>query len=77
MSVHQDGSARELAVREVRSDAALPGDPACSKTPSPNQASDDPDAMRVRQLVLAAVLGGLFLDDPWRHSYLRNRWSGR
>ena len=28
------------------------------------------------RLVLAVVLGGLILDDPWRHAYLRHRWTG-
>ena len=28
-----------------------------------------------RRLVLSAVLHGLVLDDPWRHAYLRRRWT--
>lgn len=34
-----------------------------------------PDAApaSTRQLILAAVLRGLFLDEPWRHTVLRNR----
>ena len=36
----------------------------------------DPDPNRARRLLLSAVLRGLFLDDPWRHAYLRNLWVG-
>jgi hypothetical protein len=35
------------------------------------------DFSSVKQLVRAAVLRGLCLDDPWRHAYLRDRWTGR
>lgn len=30
-----------------------------------------------RQLILRAVLRGMFLDEPWRHAYLRDRWIGQ
>ena len=34
------------------------------------------DVPYTRGLVLSAVRRGLALDDPWRHAYLRHRWTG-
>ena len=41
--------------------------------PPPQQAAPEHSG----QLIMAALLRGLFLDEPWRHVYLRKRWSGQ
>jgi hypothetical protein len=35
------------------------------------------DQASLQQLVRSAVWRGGCLDDPWRHAYLRARWTGR
>jgi hypothetical protein len=38
--------------------------------------SAEVDFTRVKQLVGWVIAQGLCLDDPWRHAYLRSRWTG-
>ena len=40
------------------------------------QSAENREFQHTQRLVLSAVLRGLVLDDPWRHAYLRHRWTG-
>ena len=41
-----------------------------------SQLQESRETQHTQRLVLSAVLRGLVLDDPWRHAYLRHRWTG-
>lgn len=49
----------------------------CIAAPEPPAGTATAAPWCARQLVRAAILRGLLLDDPWRHAFLRNRWIGR
>jgi hypothetical protein len=39
--------------------------------------SAETEFTRLKQLVRSVLQRGLCLDDPWRHAYLRQRWTGQ
>jgi hypothetical protein len=45
--------------------------------PNPEERSAASEWAHLRQLIGSAVRGGVCIDDPWRHAYLRARWVGQ
>ena len=45
---------------------------------TPRGSPDDlpPGSQQARSLIDTVVRGALIIDDPWRHAYLRRRWTG-
>ena len=41
-----------------------------------SNAATPPGTLATDRLVRAVIMRGLILDHPWRHAYLRHRWTG-